>query len=118
MPISAPGLPCFIGAHSTRYAQADVSSPADDAPPLADEPLRAVVIGCGRVGSAVATNLADEGFDVSVVDESIEAFNRLPVGFSGETFEGHALDLEVLQAAGIDDAEACVVATNGDNTNL
>jgi trk system potassium uptake protein TrkA len=76
------------------------------------------VIGCGRVGSAVAARLAEEGWSVSVVDEAIEAFNRLPPDFAGETLEGHALDTEVLVAAGIDRADACVVSTNGDNTNL
>jgi trk system potassium uptake protein TrkA len=81
-------------------------------------PLQVVVIGCGRVGSAVAKRLSREGWSVSVVDEAVEAFARLGADFQGETFEGHALDTEVLELAGIGDAEACVVATNGDNTNL
>jgi trk system potassium uptake protein TrkA len=80
--------------------------------------LHVVVIGCGRVGSAVALRLSEEGWDVSVVDESVEAFHRLGEGFAGQTFEGHALDLAVLVLAGIENADACVVATNGDNTNL
>ena len=80
--------------------------------------MHAVVIGCGRVGSAVATRLIGEGWSVSVVDEVAEAFNRLGPEFGGETYEGHALDNEVLASAGMERADACVVATNGDNTNL
>jgi len=80
--------------------------------------VHAVVVGCGRVGSAVARQLADESWSVGVIDEAVEAFNRLGPTFTGETFEGHALDDEVLRLAGIERADACVVATNGDNTNL
>src|SRR5215469_17086295 len=82
------------------------------------ENVHAVVVGCGRVGSAVATRLVSEGWSVSVIDEAAEAFNRLGPEFPGETYEGHALDNDVLRAAGIERADACVVATNGDNTNL
>ena len=80
--------------------------------------MHAVVIGCGRVGSFVARDLAEDGWSVSVIDDAGESFNRLPPTFTGERFEGHALDQEVLRAAGIDRADACVVATSGDNTNL
>jgi trk/ktr system potassium uptake protein len=78
----------------------------------------AVVVGCGRVGSAVALRLADGGWDVAVIDERAETFQRLGDSFPGVTIEGHALDIGTLLAAGIDRAEAMVVATNGDNTNV
>jgi trk system potassium uptake protein TrkA len=77
-----------------------------------------VVVGCGRVGSALARELADEGHDVSVVDESAEAFERLGDGFPGTFVEGPALEVSVLEAAGIERADAFVAATNGDNTNI
>jgi trk system potassium uptake protein TrkA len=80
--------------------------------------VHVVVIGCGRVGSSVASRLAADGWSVSVIDQKLEMFDRLGAGFSGETFEGHALDQELLRLAGIERADACVVATNGDNTNL
>ena len=80
--------------------------------------MHVVVIGCGRVGSSVASRLAADGWSVSVIDQKLEMFDRLGGGFSGETFEGHALDQELLRLAGIERADACVVATNGDNTNL
>jgi trk system potassium uptake protein TrkA len=70
------------------------------------------------VGSYVAQELAAAGWTVSVIDDASESFDRLDPGFPGETFEGHALDQDLLRAAGIERAEACVVATSGDNTNL
>ena len=78
----------------------------------------AVVVGCGRVGSAVAVRLAAGGWDVAVIDERAETFQRLGETFPGTTIEGHALDIATLVAAGIERAEAVVVATNGDNTNV
>jgi trk system potassium uptake protein TrkA len=78
----------------------------------------AVVVGCGRVGSAVAVRLSAGGWDVSVIDERAETFQRLGDGFPGVTIEGHALDIATLLAAGIERAEAVVIATNGDNTNV
>jgi trk system potassium uptake protein len=80
--------------------------------------VHAVVVGCGRVGSAVASRLADEGWTVAVIDQSMESFNRLDPAFPGDRVEGHALDEDVLCHAGITRADACVVCTDGDNTNL
>ncbi len=80
--------------------------------------MHALVIGCGRVGAAVAQRLAGDGWSVSVVDAAAEAFDRLEEAFPGQTFQGHALDQDVMRAAGVEGADACVVATNGDNTNL
>jgi trk system potassium uptake protein TrkA len=80
--------------------------------------VHAVVVGCGRVGSAVASRLASEGWTVAVIDQSMESFNRLDPAFPGDRVEGHALDEDVLCHAGIKHADACVVCTDGDNTNL
>ena len=80
--------------------------------------MKAVVIGCGRVGSAVALQLAAEGWDVACLDEKEEALIRLGSGWHGRFVVGHGMDIEVLREAGIEDADAVVVATDGDNTNI
>jgi trk system potassium uptake protein len=80
--------------------------------------MKAVVIGCGRVGSSVARELDREGWDVTAVDESEEALNRLGENWEAGFVLGHGMDLDVLRRAGIEEADAVVVATNGDNTNL
>jgi trk system potassium uptake protein len=80
--------------------------------------VKLVVIGCGRVGSAVARDLAEEGWDVTAVDEQEEALARLGARWSGGFVVGHGMDAEILQRAGVPDADAVVVATSGDNTNL
>jgi trk system potassium uptake protein TrkA len=80
--------------------------------------VKAVVIGCGRVGSAVAKGLAAEGWDVAAVDESDDALTRLGPAWAGEFVLGHGLDTRVLERAGVSDADAAVVSTDGDNTNV
>ena len=76
------------------------------------------MIGCGRVGSSIALQLDREGWDVVAVDEKEEALGRLGAHWGGGFIVGHGMDIDVLRKAGIDEADAVVVATNGDNTNL
>ena len=80
--------------------------------------MNAIVIGCGRVGSSVAKRLVRDGWDVAVLDEKEEALGRLGDGWQGRFTVGHGMDVDSLRAVGIEDADAVVVATDGDNTNL
>lgn len=80
--------------------------------------MKVVVMGCGRVGARVASNLANHGHEVSVIDTDSRAFKRLPLGFSGNTIIGTGIDEDVLRSAGIEDAAAFVAVTNGDNRNI
>ena len=80
--------------------------------------MRAVVIGCGRVGSAVAKGLMGEGWDVTVIDENEDALIRLGPSWRGGFVIGHGMDAKVLERAGVGDADAAIVSTDGDNTNV
>jgi trk/ktr system potassium uptake protein len=84
-----------------------------------------LIVGSGRVGSAVARKMLDEGHEVSVLDEDPEAIAQLEKGLedswvdSGGSFTvGTALEMEALEEAGIERADAFVASTDGDNTNL
>jgi len=79
--------------------------------------MKAVIVGCGRTGAAVALQLAGEDWDVTCVDEDETALARLG-NWRGGFVVGHALDTDVLERAGVVDADAAVVATDGDNTNV
>jgi trk system potassium uptake protein TrkA len=70
------------------------------------------------VGSAVSKGLAADGWDVTAVDESEDALMRLGPNWQGGFLIGHGMDTSVLEQAGVADADAAVVATDGDNTNL
>jgi len=80
--------------------------------------MKALVIGCGRVGSTIALNLHAEDWDVTVVDEKEDALSRLGQNWPGAFVVGHGMDTDLLREAGIEDADAVVVCTDGDNTNI
>ena len=80
--------------------------------------LKALIIGCGRVGSSIALQLQREGWDVTVVDENEDALARLGEHWPGAFIVGHGMDAALLRGAGIEEADAVVVATDGDNTNI
>jgi trk system potassium uptake protein len=80
--------------------------------------VKAVIVGCGRVGAAVAHALVAADWEVTVVDESEDALARLGPRWSGPFILGHGMDSSVLRSAGAEEADAVVVATNGDNTNI
>jgi trk system potassium uptake protein TrkA len=80
--------------------------------------MKAIVIGCGRVGATVAIQLAASGWDVTAIDEKEDSLGRLGDSWTGGFVVGHGMDQQLLRDAGIEDADAVVVTTNGDNTNI
>lgn len=80
--------------------------------------MKVLILGCGRVGSTLASMLDRSGHSVSVLDQSSDAFQRLSPDFGGETYVGNGVDEDILIRAGIRDADAFVAVTNGDNRNI
>jgi trk system potassium uptake protein TrkA len=80
--------------------------------------MKALIIGCGRVGSSIALQLLNEEWDVTVIDENEDALSRLGDHWPGAFLVGHGMDTDLLREAGIEEADAVVVATDGDNTNI
>jgi len=80
--------------------------------------MKIVIMGCGRVGAALATMLDAEGHDVTVLDIRPESFKRLPPHFKGRKHAGNGIDQEVLARIGLDQADAFVAVTQGDNRNV
>src|ERR1700758_2491359 len=84
-----------------------------------------LIVGCGRVGSAVAKRALDAGHEVSVLDSDPLSHERLDKDQTttwedagGRFTVGTALEIDALIEAGIDRAEVFLAATSGDNTNL
>jgi trk system potassium uptake protein len=84
-----------------------------------------LIVGCGRVGSAVAKRALDAGHEVSVMDRNPLSHERLDrdqistwEDAGGRFTVGTALEIDGLVEAGIDQADVFLAATSGDNTNL
>lgn len=80
--------------------------------------MHVIVVGCGRVGSSVASELVLRGHEVVVIDRRREAFRRLGPHFAGTTMTGVGFDRDLLSAAGITDQSAVMAVTSGDNSNI
>lgn len=80
--------------------------------------MRAIIVGCGRVGAAIAGSLGAAGFEVTIIDISTQAFRRLPPEFTGSAIRGDGTDEDVLRRAGAEHADYFFALTNGDNRNI
>ena len=80
--------------------------------------MHVVIMGCGRVGSAIATRLDHEGHEVTVIDTDAYAFRRLGSEFRGEKLVGSGFDESTLDEAETRKAGAFLALTQGDNRNL
>ncbi len=80
--------------------------------------MRYLIVGCGRVGSALAKLLDADGHEVIVVDENPTAFKRLGSAFRGHVVVGTGIDYDILKRAGAATADGFVAVTDGDNRNI
>ena len=80
--------------------------------------MRYVIVGCGRVGAALAEALDNDGHDVTILDTSTRAFDRLSGEFKGQAIRGDGTDEDVLLKAGADGADVLLALTEGDNRNV
>ncbi|MFC2022761.1 potassium channel family protein [Chloroflexota bacterium] len=80
--------------------------------------MKVVIMGCGRVGARLATLLDIEGHSVTILDTDAYSFRRLPPEFGGTALVGSGIDQDSLKQAGIEEADAFVSVTQGDNRNV
>ena len=80
--------------------------------------MKIVIMGCGRVGARLASLLEEASHQVTIIDNDANSFRRLPPNFKGTALLGNGLDQETLKRAGIEEADAFIVVTQGDNRNV
>ena len=77
-----------------------------------------IVVGCGRVGSPLATQLSHSDNNVTVIDRDMASLANLGPDFNGATIQGVGFDEDVLTEAGVKTCDAVAAVTQLDNTNL
>ena len=80
--------------------------------------MNIVIMGCGRVGAQLASMLDEEGHTVTIIDKEDYSLRRLSANFRGTALVGDGTDEDILMKAGIEQADAFVAVTQGDNRNV
>lgn len=80
--------------------------------------MKIIIVGCGRVGSALTLDLSLRGHQVTVIDNDPLAFESLGTSFKGEKVVGVGFDREILIKAGIQQADALAAVTVSDEANV
>jgi K+ transport systems, NAD-binding component len=77
-----------------------------------------IIVGCGTIGSSLATDAFVRGFNVTVIDLHEVAFYKLPASYRGFTIVGDGAEIETLESAGIQDTDILIASTNDDDINI
>ena len=80
--------------------------------------MNIIIVGCGKVGSALAEQLAGEGHDVTVIDTNPDAIKRVMDVADVMGVEGNGLVHMVQEEAGIKYADMFISMTASDEMNL
>jgi len=80
--------------------------------------MNIVIMGCGRVGAQLAALFDEDGHKVTILDTESYSFRRLPSSFKGTALIGDGTDADYLKRAGIEEADAFIAVTQGDNRNV
>jgi trk system potassium uptake protein len=80
--------------------------------------MKILIMGCGRTGAQLALMLDAEGHQITILDTNDNSFRRLQAGFGGTAIVGDGTNEETLKKAGIQDIDAFVAVTQGDNRNI
>lgn len=82
------------------------------------EGLYIIIVGCGRIGSIVASQMSVSGNNVVVIDNREEAFDNLSEEFTGFKILGDATEIVHLRETKIEKANVVLALTGDDNTNF
>ncbi|MCB9964089.1 MAG: Trk system potassium transporter TrkA [Rhodospirillales bacterium] len=80
--------------------------------------MRMIICGAGQVGYNIATHLARENNDITVIDLKSELIAKINDEQDVKGIVGHASDPDVLHAAGADDADMIIAVTHSDEVNM
>ncbi len=80
--------------------------------------MRIIIIGAGEVGYHIAQRLAVENKEVLVIDKSADALRKLAESSDVQTIQGSGSSPEILEQAGIANADILLAVTDSDEINL
>ena len=80
--------------------------------------MRIIIVGCGKVGSALAEQLSAEGHELTLVDMSERRLGELANTLDVATVTGSGTSYQVLKEAGVRETDLLIAVTTHDEINL
>ena len=80
--------------------------------------MNIIIAGAGKVGIELAQQLFTEGCDITLIDSNQQILSNCVEQMDVMAVQGNCASMDVLQQAGIRDADLLIAATNADEVNL
>ena len=80
--------------------------------------MKIIIVGCGKVGYALAEELNEEKHDITVIDTNNDKWDRVPSDLDVQGIEGNGTSYRVQMEAGIKDSDLLIAVTGKDEINL
>ncbi len=80
--------------------------------------MRIIILGAGRVGFTVASNLANENIDITLIDKDQSVIDSACERLDVSAICGNVSHPDVLESAGIKQADIIIAVTDSDETNM
>ena len=79
--------------------------------------MKIILVGGGKVGTALARQLSEEGHNVTVVDTNKARVEHLTESYDVLGIVGNGSSITTLSEAGIEDADVFIAVTGSDELN-
>ena len=80
--------------------------------------MNIIIAGHGKVGSTLTRQLSSEGYNITLIDTNSRVLESSVERYDVMAVHGNCASMDVLQQAGIMDADLLIAATNADEVNL
>lgn len=80
--------------------------------------MEIILVGCGKVGTALAAQLTQEGHSITVIDTNAEKIERIQEELDVMGIVGNGASINVLEEAGAERADVLIAVTGSDELNL
>lgn len=77
-----------------------------------------MIIGCSRLGVALAASLSSMGYNLTIIDEDNESFIKLPDSYSGYEVCADGTDAKILKENKIENMQMFIAVTESENANI
>ena len=80
--------------------------------------MKVIIAGDGKVGSRLTKQLTEEGYDVTLIDKNPRTLQASVDTYDVMAVNGNCASMDVLNDAGVKDADMLIAATGADELNL